>query len=92
MDWFVLLDKEDQEFVKQFIRASGSLKKLSEVYEVSYPTVRLRLNNIINKIEIIKVNSNDSFEAKIMQMVIDDKINFEIAMEIVNKYKEDHHA
>ncbi|TAR25859.1 hypothetical protein BV230_10300, partial [Lactiplantibacillus plantarum] len=50
MDWFVNLEREDQEFVKQLVIASGSLKQLAKIYQVSYPTVRMRLNTIIQKI------------------------------------------
>nr|WP_260309119.1 hypothetical protein [Lactococcus lactis] len=35
MDWFLGLEEEEQEFLKRFILASGSLKQLAKDYEVS---------------------------------------------------------
>ena len=44
------LQKEDRDFVTSFIKASGSLKDLAKVYGVSYPTVRNRLDALIERI------------------------------------------
>ncbi|KZU94996.1 hypothetical protein Lp19_1785 [Lactiplantibacillus plantarum] len=66
MDWFVNLEREDQEFVKQLVIASGSLKQLAKIYQVSYPTVRMRLNTIIQKINFIEDNGANTFETKVM--------------------------
>lgn len=52
MDWFLGLEEEEQEFLKRFILASGSLKQLAKDYEVSYPTVRIRVDKIIEKIKL----------------------------------------
>lgn len=52
--WLDLLDEEDLAFVRRFIVASGSLKELARVYGVSYPTVRLRLDRLIQKIEVFE--------------------------------------
>ncbi|MFX3816616.1 DUF2089 family protein, partial [Streptococcus suis] len=52
MDWFFNLEDEEQEFIKQFIFASGSLKELARYYGVSYPTVRLRVDRLIEKIAL----------------------------------------
>ena len=72
MDWFLGLEEEEQEFLKRFILASGSLKQLAKDYEVSYPTVRIRVDKIIEKIKLKNYNQ-DSFKVKLMQMVIDEK-------------------
>jgi len=45
------LSQEDQEFVVEFIKASGSLKAMASLLEVSYPTVRNRLDEIISKLK-----------------------------------------
>ena len=47
----VSLPQEDQEFILQFIKASGSLKEMASLLKVSYPTVRNRLDEIIEKLE-----------------------------------------
>ena len=51
-DWMANLDDEDVIFIKKFILASGSLKEIASQYHVTYPTVRLRLDKIIQKILI----------------------------------------
>ena len=87
MDWFFNLEKEEQEFLKRFILASGSLKQLAKEYEVSYPTVRIRVDKIIEKIKLSD-NNRDTFEINIMQMVIDEKISLDSSKEIIRKHKE----
>jgi hypothetical protein len=50
----VTLPQEDQEFVLQFVRSSGSLKEMAKILGVSYPTVRNRLDDIIEKLDSIQ--------------------------------------
>jgi hypothetical protein len=50
--WIRLLSEEDLAFIKRFVLASGSLKQMAAAYGVSYPTVRLRLDRLIAKIEV----------------------------------------
>ncbi|MDP1383963.1 DUF2089 family protein, partial [Priestia megaterium] len=42
--WILSLDKESIEFIRKFIINSGSLKNISKIYNVSYPTVRAKLD------------------------------------------------
>lgn len=51
--WTDLLGDEDLAFIKRFVLASGSLKELAESYGITYPTVRLRLDRLIEKIRIL---------------------------------------
>jgi len=46
-----LLSENDQQFILQFVKSSGSLKEMSKNLKLSYPTVRNMLNDIISKIE-----------------------------------------
>jgi hypothetical protein len=45
------LAQDDQEFILEFIKASGSLKEMAVILKVSYPTVRNRLDEIIEKLK-----------------------------------------
>jgi hypothetical protein len=45
------LSQDDQDFVLQFIKASGSLKEMASLLKVSYPTVRNRLDAIIGQLD-----------------------------------------
>jgi hypothetical protein len=47
----LLLSSEEQDFILSFVKFSGSLKELANRLQLSYPTVRNRLNEIITKIE-----------------------------------------
>ena len=49
-----LLNKDDQDFIVSFVRHSGSLKKMSKELNLSYPTVRNKLNNLINAINTLE--------------------------------------
>jgi hypothetical protein len=51
--WLTRLSDEDAAFVKRFVMASGSLKDLAKAYGISYPTVRLRLDRLIEKIRVL---------------------------------------
>ncbi|MGV8094290.1 MAG: DUF2089 family protein [Mangrovibacterium sp.] len=44
------LPAEDQKFILDFVKASGSLKNMAQNMKLSYPTVRNRLDEIISKI------------------------------------------
>jgi len=44
------LPAEDQKFILDFVKASGSLKNMAQTMKLSYPTVRNRLDEIISKI------------------------------------------
>ena len=41
------LEDEDLDLVESLVLASGSLKELAEAYGVSYPTIRGRLDRVI---------------------------------------------
>ncbi len=45
------LAADDREFVELFVRSSGSLKAVAEKMGISYPTVRARLNRVIQSLE-----------------------------------------
>lgn len=51
--WVDALEDEDLSFIKRFVLASGSLKALASVYGISYPTVRLRLDRLIEKVKLL---------------------------------------
>lgn len=88
MEWLLELNTEDQEFVKQLVLSSESLKQLAKTYDVSYPTVRTRLNMVIQTINLIDSKQANSFEGRIMKMVIAEKISLDVAKEIISDYRE----
>jgi hypothetical protein len=45
------LEEEDLDLVLQLVLASGSLKDLAQAYQVSYPTIRLRVDRVIERLQ-----------------------------------------
>lgn len=86
--WILSLGNEDIEFIKKFVMNSGSLKKSAKYYEVSYPTVRLRLDRIIEKIKLHEEMESRPFVAYIKELVIDEEVSLNTAQRIIKKYEE----
>ncbi|CEP49028.1 DUF2089 family protein [Paraclostridium sordellii] len=86
-DWLENLDDEDINFIKKFILSSGSLKEVASLYGVTYPTVRLRLDKLIQKINLNESNNIDPYISVIKKLAIDDKIDFETAKFLISEYK-----
>lgn len=87
--WLLALESEDVAFLKNFILKSGSLKEISKLYEVSYPTVRLRLDKLIQKIELNDRKEEEPFSAFIKGLAVDSRIDLETAKIIIDKYKQE---
>src|SRR5271168_3692893 len=47
---------EDQVFVTAFVRCHGSIKEMEQVFGVSYPTIKSRLNRIAQSLEFVETN------------------------------------
>lgn len=86
-EWMANLDDEDMSFIKRFIMASGSLKEVAGQYGVTYPTVRLRLDKLIQKIQISEDTANDPYIALIKRLAVNEKIDFDTAKILINEYK-----
>lgn len=86
-EWFENLDDEDVSFIKRFLIASGSLKEIARQYGVTYPTVRLRLDKLIQKIQISDQPEQDPFISLIKQLTINDKIDLSTAKVLTAEYK-----
>lgn len=86
-DWMVNLEDEDVEFIKKFVVSSGSLKEMAQEYDVTYPTVRLRLDKLIQKIEIEEKIEENSYISLIKRYTIDEKIDFETAKILISEYR-----
>jgi len=52
------LPAEHQRFIEMFVLASGNLKSIAEQAGVSYPTVRSRLDRIIETLRQVIVDSS----------------------------------
>ena len=88
-EWIAGLDDEDVIFIKKFLLASGSLKEIATQYGVTYPTVRLRLDKLIQKIQIVEDNKNDPYISLIKKLAVDDKLDFDTAKILISEYKKE---
>lgn len=86
-EWMSNLDDEDVSFIKKFIMASGSLKEIANLYGVTYPTVRLRLDKLIQKIQISEDTANEPYIALIKRLAVNEKVDFDTAKILINEYK-----
>lgn len=83
------LDEEDVTFIKKFLLASGSLKEIAKQYHVSYPTVRLRLDKLIQKIQLTENIVSEPYISLIKQLALNDKLDFDTAKLLINAYKKE---
>jgi hypothetical protein len=67
-EWYEHLSDEDLSFIKRFVLASGSLKEMAEVYGVSYPTVRRRLDRVIATVRVLDEQSVGSEFERVLRM------------------------
>lgn len=86
-EWMINLDDEDVSFIKNFIMSSGSLKEVATQYEVTYPTVRLRLDRLIQKIQINEDTANEPYIALIKRLAVNEKLDFDTAKILITEYK-----
>lgn len=85
--WMAGLEEEDAAFIKKFVLASGSLKEMAGLYGVSYPTVRLRLDRLIQKIRLGEESRSDPYEALVKRLAVDDRLDFDTAKLLLSEYR-----
>lgn len=86
-DWMVNLEEEDVTFIRNFLLVSGSLKDAAAMYGVTYPTVRLRLDRLIQKIRVNEDAAADPYVALIKRLAINEKIDFDTAKVLIAEYR-----
>ena len=85
--WMANLEDEDVAFIKKFILSSGSLKEVAGLYGVSYPTVRLRLDRLIQKIQLAETAEADPYVSLVKRLAVDDKLDFDTAKILISEYR-----
>lgn len=86
-EWMRDLETEDINFIKVFVLTSGSLKEVAKEYDVTYPTVRLRLDRLIQKIRINDSVDSDPYIRMIKRLVIEEKVDYEVAKQLISTYR-----
>ena len=86
-EWMADLEEEDVAFIRRFLLASGSLKEVAGEYGVSYPTVRLRLDRLIQKVRLADDRAADPYVALIKRLAVSEKIDFDAAKLLISEYR-----
>lgn len=86
-DWMQSLEEEDMKFIRNFLLASGSLKEIAKEYGVTYPTVRLRLDRLIQKIRLSEETGQDPYINLIKRMAVNQKLDLDAAKLLISEYK-----
>ncbi len=86
-EWLANLAEEDLAFIKNFVLSSGSLKQMSQLYQVSYPTMRLRLYRLIEKIRLNDNETEDPFILLVKSLAIDDRYDVDTARILIDEYR-----
>jgi hypothetical protein len=60
---------------------------MARQYGVTYPTVRLRLDKLIQKIQISEDTAGEPYIALIKRLTISEKIDFDTAKILISEYK-----
>ena len=86
-EWMSELEEEDMAFIRRFLLASGSLKEVAGEYGVSYPTVRLRLDRLIQKVRLADDRASDPYVSLIKRLAVNEKIDFDAAKLLISEYR-----
>jgi hypothetical protein len=82
--WFEHLEPDEASFVRRFVLSSGSLKEMAEEYGVSYPTIRQRLDGLIEKIgRTTKERQVSELRRTVRQMVENGELDLPEARKIL---------
>ena len=86
--WLAGLSEEELAFLRRFVLASGSLKEVAGEYGVSYPTVRLRLDRLIQKIRLAEQEQADPYISLIKRLALEEKLDLDPAKVLIAAYKQ----
>jgi len=80
------LTLEDQVFVTAFLRTHGSIKEMEQIFGVSYPTIKARLNRLAGQFEFVETNPSPG-RAEVLERLRNGEINAEDAIRALEALK-----
>ena len=88
--WLTGLSDEDASFIKRFVLASGSLKELAKAYGISYPTVRLRLDRLIEMVKVLDSQEiRSEFERTLRARYAEGKLDTETLKALLEAHRKE---
>jgi hypothetical protein len=75
------LTMEDQVFIAAFVRAHGSIKEMEQVFGVSYPTIKARLNRLAALLDFVETAPHTATEPPPGDDIIDRLARGELSAE-----------
>lgn len=80
------LGHEDQVFITAFVRCHGSIKEMEQIFGVSYPTIKSRLNRIARSLEFVETDPAPS-RSEILNRLDRGEITADEAIRELEKWK-----
>jgi hypothetical protein len=80
------LTLEDQVFIIAFLRSHGSIKEMEQVFGVSYPTIKARLNRIAGQLEFVDTNPSPS-RAEVLERLNKGELSADEAIRALEELK-----
>jgi hypothetical protein len=62
------LPPDDQVFIMAFVKCSGSIKEMEQMFGISYPTVKSRLNRVAEQLDFVKITRTSPQEEVIEEL------------------------
>ena len=78
------LPEDDLQFILDFVKCSGSLKEMAVIHKVSYPTLRNRLNSLIDTLGNLELKKETSKD-EVLQLLEEGKISAKDAAIMLKK-------
>ena len=78
------LPMEDQVFVAAFVRSHGSIKQMEQLFGISYPTVKNRLNRIGEKLSFVEITQTEE-RIEILRKIESGDVSVEEALKKLKK-------
>jgi len=80
------LTLEDQVFITAFLRSHGSIKEMEQVFGVSYPTIKGRLNRIAGQLDFVEIDPSPS-RAEVLERLKNGEIDAQEAIRALEALK-----
>jgi hypothetical protein len=85
--WVRNVTPEDLNFIRSFLLASGSLKAVAAEYGVSYPTIRARLDQVIERLRLAESEKIDPFHARLKELIAGGELEPRLARELLDLHR-----